>query len=384
MKRYFCAALALLILMLSITSCASENTVDAERSVGTVGDMEVSYDELYFLANNYLPSLSHLDETEKRAELDRLIRENITVNFAILALCEDLGIEYDERDYDDAIDEKLEALLYNSFGGDKDAYEKSLEDNGLTERYLRYTTGIDLLYENLLTVYPQRGLVTSNDSELIAAIKEEFIHVYHLALFNDSGDDKAENLNKLTEAREALISGEKSVYDLIKAGYTEDFSDPSGKGYYIVRGTMEDAYEDAAFSLNIGEVSEVIESMGENNKGEYVSCYYLISRFEIDEEYVKTNLTSLQKEYYGSVIASDMEEVKQTLAFAPNEFYDSLDLTDLLPPEERSNIGTIVLCVALGIVLIGGTVVAIVLIKRRHSAKNLTAPKISEKTERRK
>ena len=148
---------------------------------------------------------------------------------------------------------------------------------------------------------------------------------------------------------------------------------------------MDSAYEDAAFSLKIGEVSEVVDTWGENNNGEYVSCYYLISRFELDQEYIKSNLSALQNEYYSSVIAADMEEVKQELTFVPNEFYNTLDLTELLPPEENANAGTVILFIAIGAALIiAAATVVIVLIKRKHSAKNLTVPQISKKTERRK
>ena len=374
--RVLCAIVSVLLLLPSFIACGKEETlaVDQNQVVGTVNGKDVYYDELYFLVQYYYDSVKENcggDSVQMQAELDRLVKENITANYAILALCENLGLTYREKDWKDEIDAELEQIIDDSYGGDEEAYLADMKEVGLTERYLRYTTGLDLLYNSLLTEYPQRGLVATKDTEILNYIKQNFLHVYHLALFNDSDEEKEANYRKLSEAAEKLQSGEATIYELIKKGYTEDFSDPSASGYYITKDTMEKTYEEAAFDLEINEVSNVVISMGENNDGRWVSCYYVIQRVAIDEDYIQSHLTALQTQYYGSVIAGDLEKIEQTLSFIPNEFYASLNLCELLSPEEPDTTWIVILCVAGGVLLIAAIAVPVILLKKSHAKKNL-------------
>lgn len=373
--RVLCAAMAICLLFPCLFSCGKqEATVNETQVVGTVGDQEILYDELYCLVQRYYDTVKETcgsDPVKMQAELDRLVKEHITANPAILALCGSLGLAYDEKDWKDEIDKELDEIVSKSYGGDENAYLEDMRTMGLTERYLRYTTGLDLLYGSLLKEYPERGLVVKTDGALKQYIKDNFIHVYHLALFNDTEEEKAANYQKMSEAAELLQSGKATMYQLIKKGYTEDFSDVSAEGYYIAKGTMEQAYEDTAFALGMNEVSGVVEAMGKNNQNKTVSCYYVIQRVAIDEEYVNSHLTLLQNEYYGSVIAADLDEIKKTLSFTPNEFYDSLDLCNLLPPVRESRAWIVALCVSGGILLLAAAVIPVVIVKKKHAKKNV-------------
>ena len=108
------AIVLLLVCILSFVSCKSQPIKTAKDDlvpVGTVGDYEVTYEELYFLAHNYMDTLnaeygndaSTSDEmitvtddegdehTVKLSEhyydkLSELISENITSNYAVLTL----------------------------------------------------------------------------------------------------------------------------------------------------------------------------------------------------------------------------------------------------------------------------------------------------------
>ena len=378
MIRALALVLLCALLPLSLFSCASSDTVDAEKVVGEVNGVKIRYDELYFLIKSYESSLAAKYEGDPEGlakALDELAREDLIANAAILLLCEERGLEYKEKDLKDAVDAEIESILSSDFGGDEEAYLASLEEYGLTERYLRYTLGLDTLYDRLMTVYPQEGLVATGDKEIKAYIMENFIHVYHIALFNDSmtEEEDAANFKKLTEARKKLTAGTVTMYDLIHgskgegadkitlAGYNEDISD-MGSGHYLTRGTWDKAYEDAAFSLAMDEISEVVKV---NESSRSVPAYYLIQRFAMDEDYVEKNLSTLQDEYYASVIYSDLQETRESLTFEPNDFYDSLDLTNLLAPKEGANTLVIVLCLVGGVVLVGGAVTAFVLVKKK-------------------
>jgi len=378
--RAVACLVALLMAGLCLVGCsqAEKTSVYEKTVVGTVDGKDVYYDELYFLVQNYMETAkqSCADRPDELgAELDRLVKENIVSNYAILALCESVGLEYSERKLSDSVDEELEELLNEDFGGDEVELAKSMAEHGLTERYLRFTLGLDLLYAELMVRYPEEGLVKGDEATVRKYIEENFVHVYHLVLFNDTEEETEANRERAEEALSLLRSGERSMYDLIKAGYTEDFFDPAGNGYYITKGTMDAPYEDAAFALSMNEISDIVEAKGESNGGQLVDAFYILQRFPLEDSYINTHFIELQNEYYGSVIYSDMNDVRQELSFTPNEFYDSLDLTSLLPPDETSGARTVWMWVGIGggTLIVAGLIVTILLIKSKHKKKNADA-----------
>lgn len=355
----------LLIVIMALplfSSCAQNKTV-----VGTVNGQPVYYDELYFLVSNYKGSVEEktgADTDLMRQELDRLVRENIVKNYAIIALCEKYGLKY--SDIESEIDDELELYIAENFNGEKSEFRKSCKEFGLSERYVRYTLGLDLLYEQLPSKYVQNGDVYTSDDEILSYIKENFIRVNHLVLFNDSEDERQANADKMAEAKQLLDDGEK-LETLIGRGYSEDFN-PSSNGYYITKGTMVEEYETAAFSLKKGEHSDIISAYSENNNGEYVSCFYIIKRFEMSDEYINNNFTSLKNDYYNSVINSDLDEIEKTLSFEPNKKYEKLDLAKL---SRTTNITAVIIVSVIACVVVA-TIIIIIVIKNKHKKKNVS------------
>ena len=135
--KAICVLLSLIMILPCFVACEKKEatSISAKTVVGTVNGKNVYYDELYFLVKNYFPSVKESvspdDADAVRAELDRLIRENIVVNYAILGVCESVGLSYDERALSDRVDESLNLTIQNSFDGDKEAYRESLVEMGL-------------------------------------------------------------------------------------------------------------------------------------------------------------------------------------------------------------------------------------------------------------
>lgn len=374
--RALACALALVLLTASLAACgASTDPAEPDETtvIGFVDGREVYYDELYFLVNRYMESAKEAFGDNKEAlggELDRLFRENVRSSYAILALCEEHGLTFREKDWKNQVDEAIMTYLADYFENDDELLAEELEEIGLSERYFRYLLATELLYGQLLYVYPEQGLVNTDESALLKTINEEFIHVYHLAIFNDEGDDKEANLAKMREARQRLAAGE-TMYHLIKNGYSEDFSDVSASGEYITKGTMDASYEKAAFSLAIGQTSDIVEATGVNNQDQTVSCYYIIQRDAMDASYVEEHYNELVNEYYGSVVAADLAQVEEGLSFEPNELYEALDLTDLTKPQQASRTWVIVLITVCATLAVGTAVAVILVIKRKHAKKNI-------------
>ena len=359
-----CALSLTLILSLPfLASCVQNETV-----IGSVDGKDVYYDELYFLVSSYKNSVSEKcagDKALMQAELDRLVKENITTNYATLELCERHGLEY--KSIENQLDKELNTFIEENFNGKKSEFRDNCKEFGISERYVRYTLGIQLLYEQLPSIYIKEKLIHTDEADVIKYVKENFIRVNHLVIFNDEGDDVNANKEKIEEAKKLLNNGEK-INTLIGAGYSEDFGDPDASGYYITKGTMVEEYEKAAFSLNVGEYSDVISTYSENNSGEYVSCFYIIQRLDLSDEYIDTYYTDLKNDYYNSVIYSDLEEIEKTLKFVPNEKYEKLDLTEL---PESTNLTLTIIISAVAVIFVAA-LVAVFIIKHNLNKKNLS------------
>lgn len=363
--------LTLSLLTATATACSAEQKISAKKVIGTVDGNPICYDELYALSGHYAAAATFAANGDAQAtevELDRLVQANIVTNTAILRLCESKGLTYKQSKLDDQIDDELQLLLTSTFGGDEDAFRADMTENHLTERYLRYTTGLNLLYEQLPVQYPSLGLVVSEEDAVRQYIQEHFVHTYHVVRFYNE-ENQAEQYAKMQEALRLLQSG-TTMYELIRRGYSEDFGNPSGSGYYFTNGSMEDVYESAAFSLSLHAYSEIIDAHGYDNNGGYSSCYYIIQREPLDADYIDTHLNELQDEYYAGVIDSDLRALQATLTFEPNDFYHSLTLTDLSVPREGLPGWGWALIIGGGVLVVGGGITLTVVLLRKKAGRN--------------
>ena len=358
--------LCLCLCLSALVSCASKPTdsrIKGNTVVGSVDGEDVYYDELYYLATNYLPALE--GSSDKNAALDRFVRENILINYAILKLCESVGYSYDMDELEEEAKSEIEATLELTFDNDEELFKESLKDDHLTERYLNHSIQVDLLYDRLLIHYPQVGLVEDDADAMRAYIKENFVRV--IQIMNPS-------LDTITPVYEQLKNGTLSMYKAIgNTTVNQDMGgDITGNGYYFCRGVMEKEYEDAAFALRVGEISEIVTADGERPDGSYGTCYYVLQRLALEDSYISENFTALLNQYYGVEIANDLNEIKATLSFVPNDFYTELDLSDLPEAYDApSYTGLIVGIVVGALVLIGAATVTVILLKKKHAKKNV-------------
>ena len=341
-KRYAALILALLLLSFSMVSCKGRplaRTKLAKTEVGSLGEYTVLYEELYFLAKNYTESFKDSytgDDEGLDAAIWNAINENITENYAILELCRQEGIIYDEKELRDDVKASVAATIESEFDGKRKDYFKSQLDAGLTDHYVRFVTGINLLYAQLATEYKNDGTIPSSPDVLIPYIQENFAHTWHIAVFINDESEREQKLAKIEEAQK-LLDGGTSMYKLIGSQYNEDVTTDyltDAYGYYFPRGVMDNKYEDAAFSLEVGD-NVLVESTAKNGNGVTVPCIYLIERLSTTDSASKTeiekNLTTLSTSLSDAIINDRKEEVEKTLSFTPNDFARSLDISDLKP-----------------------------------------------------
>lgn len=323
--RLLCSVLIFILSASLLTGCQSRPLYagkQATKSVGTVGEYDVPYEELYFLASSY--------KTEEMTseELWELIGENIITSYAILTLCERYGLEIDSKELDEAVQSSIDDIIEEDFGGDRGDYIDALEQTCLTDHYVRFIMKTEILYGSLSTALASASEIETDEDAVVEYIEKNFVRTWHFMIADNEGDDASVNIANAQAALDALRAGETTMYKLIGSAQNEDLL-ITLDGYSFSRGSMEQAYEDAAFALEVGEYSEVITAKGELASGEYTDCHYVIQRLSLDSDYIKEHYSELYETYASSITAQKLDEVKRELVFTPNSYASSLDVTSL-------------------------------------------------------
>lgn len=399
MKKSSIKLIALILLIVctfSLVSCKSQpikTGKDALVCVGTVGDYEVTYEELYFLSHNYRETLdaeygedastsnemitvTDDEGTERSVKLSEhyydtlsdLISENITANYAVLTLAEEAGISLDDEDVQEEIQKELDLYIASEFGGKRRAYKKYLDQYHMTDNYVRFSIGVDVLYSRLTAEYLNGGEIETDDEKIRSIIEDEFVRTWHVMIINNDESD----YETACEVLEKIRSGESSVYEMIGSKYNEDFMNTTLNGYYFTKGSMDKAYEDAAYDLEVGEVSDVVTAIGEDYYGNRVTCYYIIERLELEDSYIDKNFDQLESEYVNSIVYDRMEKKQASLEFKPNDYYASLSLIDI---EEPRQIDTFMILISGGIVLGVAVVLGVSLLLVRREKNKIKSRK---------
>lgn len=332
-KKLLALLLCLLLSASTLPACSDGRPIkgtDKELTVvGTVSGFEVLYEELLCVTQLYRDQLEATygegiwdDPTtaeEHRAELEELVARNITANYAVLSLCREVQIDYENSTIQDAVDEYIDELA-DELGG-RSAYKEALAEQGLTDHFLRFTVAVDYCQNELYYVYTQDlGLIESSEDAIYDIIMSgEFVRTLHVYIQNDEGDDVEANRAKAADVKAQLDAG-ADIKKLIGSSVNEDLSLTTTDGYYFTRGEMVAAYEEAAFSLEVGGISDVVETYG---------GFYIIQRLELEPQYVLTHLSSLATQYQYAQLNSFIDERQSELQIEYNDYGASLDLTTL-------------------------------------------------------
>jgi len=373
-KKKILACVAALLLACILTGCNSmplRPSKEALSVVGHVGEFEVLYEELYFVTQTMKAEINAkygegaAESAQYADELRAMVFENILGNYAVLTLCREAGIELESKQIADAVQEQIDNHIQNDLDGDRGAYLDELREMGSTDHYIRLVYRVEELYSALQHHYVSNGILASDEALVRKIINDEFIRTCHIMILNENHSE-----DNLAMAEEALLRIRQgtSMYSMIGSKYNHDYGLTTLDGYYFTRGIMDEAYEEAAYALEINEKSGIVAAKGQNEKGKTVDCYYIIQRLALDEDYIDSHFDALRDQYYESQIFLQVSAVEENLRFILNTYGQTLNLASLdAPAESDPLISVIIVSIAGGILVVGaGVVVTVVLVKRRN------------------
>ena len=307
------------------------------KTVAVCNGFEIPYEELRFLTVFYKKQLAEqygdniwddpaIAETH-RAELEKLVKENLNQNYVVLSAAKQLGIATSGKTVDNYIDQQIEGLKAE-FSSTKE-YKKFLKENGMSEDYLRFTLSIGFIesaiHYTLLDNDVYMFRYEDNPSAFIEHVltSGEYVRTLHVYIENAANEDPAANLataQKISDtlkAAESVGARRSMLSTYIGSEINDDLMTVTGDGYYFTRGEMVQAYEDASFDLAIGEVSDPVVCSGGN---------FVIMRLEPEEAYVQNNLKELMDAYYGVCLNNYVEEFRPMCDVFFTEYGKTIDL----------------------------------------------------------
>ena len=377
-----------LVTLLSFAGCSSARTVrassNADKVVATAGEMEILYDEYYYLAMTRLQELKleygedAMSNPEAREKLVAFMAENLrTESHALLAIGLSLGIDVNKGDIAQSVDAHMEDILEQTFAGDRDAYIQSLYEGYLTDRYIRTFVAVEnYLSVEVIKTMLQSGALDDSDETAMAYLlsgygegedvkKANFVHVRQIYIEsayvggNEKAKAKAESLRAGVAA--ATTDAQRNEAMLAVMSESFDFQD-MGAGHYFARGEMTEAYENAVFDLPLYGVSEVIPVEG---------GYCFVMRLPMDQQYMQENLENLKGKTYYVTLNEMIDTWMEKNPLVLTSFGESLDPTALESIEPDGGEGWLVALplIIVGIVLIIAVFVIRVLVLRSRLKK---------------
>lgn len=327
LKFAFSALLAALLLLFS---CADpyaeiESTEEELAVVAKIGDAEVYYEELRFLTvttKNAMATAKGVDwsdpedAAEYADELETMVWGNLMYNYGIFELFDKAYGFYDG--IEEGLNDEIKSFI-DGCGG-RSEYIKYLEENALTDRLVRFNMKASLCELELLNYYSQvtGEIDTSYESLGDFLLGEEsgtgLIRVVHICIEGDSQD----SYELALELRGRMIMGEDPF--ALAEQYSSDYAELGDSGEYISAGDYHTDYEAAAFSLVVGEISDVLL---------IDSDHYVICRLEKEMSYISENYDTLYQKYLYTEFDKIVDPYIAGLKLEKTELGESLDLVSM-------------------------------------------------------
>ncbi len=306
------------------TSTKDENDIDEKTTVLQAAGSDISYGMYRYFFLNYKSAYSK-EEIEANAEniyadIEKNAIESCKSVAVVLSIAREYGIL--------PTDSQIQADIENTIASIKEQYidEKSdkkgekgyalqLSQNYMTDTVLRTLIAVDLCESALYTKMLEEAVHLTADDEVISPILygDEFIRVVQIYIDAGNGKDPETNRRDAQSLLEKLRAG--ADFDKLVGDYSNDYT-MTPDGYYINRGYMSEEFENVAFSLAVGQISEVLE---------LEDGFHIIKRLDKDAEYIEKNYEKLKDQYLYCKFYDYIDERAATVECSRADIFGEID-----------------------------------------------------------
>ncbi|WP_279265929.1 MULTISPECIES: peptidylprolyl isomerase [unclassified Romboutsia] len=296
------------ILGLSMIGCSSSK-IDKEENIATVNGNGITVGNYQIVLELNKQSIqAYYGDTI----WDQEVEDGVTYREKFKEMILDQMV-YTESIYQKAKDEKLLATEdevnkaiedFKTSIKENEDYQKELDELGVDDNFLKYQFERDLASENYKANFEKNIDITEDEMKTYYdENKEEFhtdeVEASHILIktMDDQGNalsdkKKAEAKKKAEEVLEKLKSGEE--FSALAKEYSQDAgtAENGGELGFFAKGKMVKEFEDAAWKLNVGEISDIVETSYGYHIIKVTDKVDEQQPFEDVKDTIKTNLIS--------------------------------------------------------------------------------------------
>ena len=260
------------------------------KTVARVDGIEIKQKEVDTYINFYKKQSTDGELTQNEEEL-KTLEANIIDIIIVTRLLEKYAEEKNITVSSEEVDKQIK-LIIDSYSSEED-FEKDLKDKGIDKKFLENYFKSLMLSSKIFDEVTIDVIVTDqevkqyyNDNKKTLYVVPAKVKASHILAIFPWVEDNSEETE---EGREEALEKIKMVEDKLKNGvvfedlarqYSDDRTSGENGGDlgYISKGQMIEEFEEALFSLDVEEVSEIVET-------EY--GFHIIKVFDRQEEYIQ-------------------------------------------------------------------------------------------------
>ncbi len=210
----------------------------------------------------YEKFLTSPDKEIKIKELKEKIIEQMIDEKILIQEGKRRKIKVNNKEIQDGIDE-----IKKRFATEEE-YNQELAKQGLSGEKFKEQVKEQLMVIKLIDQEVKAQVVSPTDSEIedfykqneAEMVEPEQVRARHILIKVGENTNKEEALKRIREILKEAKKGKTSFAELAKK-YSEDTSAPKGGDIgFFIKGQMVRKFEDVAFALQVGEISDVVET----------------------------------------------------------------------------------------------------------------------------
>lgn len=250
----------------------------------TVNGFEVTWGEYYYWLATIMETIegyygritdfaaAAAVDNENRSYQEHLFYsvENIVVQYrALETIAKDLGVKLSEKSRE-MVEARFHSDVNSYAGGDEAAFWEYLDSRYLYEALYDYINECAYLYNDCFAArFGEDGRRCTAADALAYAQDNDYIRAKHVLYMTVDDNDAALSDEEIAAKRakaEAALAKLRAAEDpnAVMDELMKDSEDPGSRslpdGYVFTRNQMVDAFEAAAYALEPGEVSDVVET----------------------------------------------------------------------------------------------------------------------------
>lgn len=260
---------------------------------------------------------------EKFNELRKISRENLVIQKILLAKAREDTITVDDARVDEELDKQIQ-IWSQQLGSESKIEEYFGIPVSRIKRQFREEVKNRLMVETLQSQYVQKITITRPEVErFYETMKDslpemkDMVKISHiLRKIRAGGEGRDEALKKIQDIRRRILAGED--FSQLARQYSEDPGSASRGGElgFISRGDFVKEFEEVAFHLQEGELSEIVETQFGfhliqvvERRGEKINVRHILIRLrpsEDDDRYTREFLSTIRDSI---ILGSDFAEM---------------------------------------------------------------------------